>query len=139
MDEYDPNHLLDKIGFGITKDGKVVDLRFVRKNGTAAYVQCEYGNLSVVRMRVEQAAAEAYQLQKAATAGADPETFAPLTTSVVDKMRGMYSREGKPVIMFVLKSGMRQALSVPEDDIPELIAWLEELNEARQKPKPGTH
>jgi hypothetical protein len=132
----DPSQLLDKFGSGISDDGKIVELRFARKNGKVAYVQCEYGLLSSVVLGIEQAAVQAYELQKSNLKGTDPRLVNPVSTQTVDRMQGAYTRDGKPVISFALKSGMRLELAVPEDGIPELIEWLEALEEARRTEKP---
>jgi hypothetical protein len=127
---------LDQFGFAISPDGKIVELKFVRTNGNVISIPCDYGRLSTVVLLIEQAAAKAYDLQKAAVGGIDPRLFDPLTTHDVERLQGAYTRDGKPIITLVLKSGLRINALVLEDDIPELIAWLEVLERSRRTAKP---
>ena len=43
-DPIDRSTFLDKIAFGFAEDGKIVELRLLRKNGKAAYVPCEFSD-----------------------------------------------------------------------------------------------
>jgi hypothetical protein len=54
----DRSPFVKEIGFGFADDGRVVEIRFVRKNGKIVYVPCEYSDLSTVVLRIEQAAGQ---------------------------------------------------------------------------------
>ena len=84
----DRSDFLDKIGFAFAEDGKVVQLRFFRKNDKVAYVSCEYADLSTVVLRIEQAAGRAWELQREALGGADPRLSNRLTVRTVERLQG---------------------------------------------------
>jgi hypothetical protein len=48
----DRSTLLDQIGFGFSEDGRVVELRLIRKNGKTAYVPVEFSDLSNLVLRL---------------------------------------------------------------------------------------
>jgi hypothetical protein len=134
-DQLDRSQFFDKIGFGFANDGRTVELRFVRKNGKTAYVPCEYGDLASLILKIGSAAGQAFELQTQAL-GADPRLINPIRTQAVDRLQGASSIDGKPLITAVLKSGLRLELAIPEDQIPELIEWLETLESSLSTPRP---
>jgi hypothetical protein len=123
----DRSKFLDQIGFGFPEDGKVVEVRLIRKNGKVALVPVEFGDLSNLVLRIQQAAGQAWDLQTQALGGVDPRLVHPITASVVDSLQGAHSTSGEPIMSVVLRTGLRIELKVPLDDIPALIEWLEEL------------
>jgi hypothetical protein len=131
----DRSTFLDQLGFGFAEDGTFVELHLIRKNGKAAYVPVEFGDLANVVLRIEQAAAQAWKLQEQALS-VDPRLVHPITTSLVDSLQGASSTSGEPIITVVLKTGLRIDLGVPWEDIPALIEWLEELTASRLQGKP---
>lgn len=126
---------LNQIGFGFADDGKIVEMRFLRRNGKTAYVPCEYADLSSLCLRIQQAAGQAWELQKQALGGVDPRLMNPIRAHGVERLQGAYSTDQKPLMTVVLKTGLRIELSIPEGDIPELIEWLKELQASLSKPK----
>jgi hypothetical protein len=135
----DRSQFFDQIGFGFADDGRVVELRFKRKNGKVAYVPCNFSDLSALVLHIEKAAGQAWELQTQALGGTDPRLMQPIRVHAADRFQGARSTEGKPLISVVLKTGLRLELSIPEDDIPELILWLEELQASRSKPRRPRH
>ena len=129
----DRSTFLDQIGFGFAEDGRIVELHLIRKNGKTAYVPVEFGDLSNVVLRIQQAAGQAWELQKQALGGVDPRLVHPIMVSVVDSLQGAYSTSGEPIITVALKTGLRINLGVPLEDIPGLVEWLEELTGSRLK------
>jgi hypothetical protein len=123
----DRSAFLDQIGFGFVEDGRIVELHLIRKSGKTAYVPVEFSDLSNVVLRIQEAAGQAWDLQKQALGGVDPRLVHPMTVSVVDSLQGAYSTSGEPIMTVVLKSGLRIDLRVRLEDIPGLIEWLEEL------------
>ena len=107
----------------------------MRKNGTTAYVPCEYGDLASLILQIGSAAGQAFELQTQAL-GADPRLINPIKTQAVERLQGASSIDGKPLITAVLKSGLRLELAIPEDQIPELIEWLQTLESSLSRPKP---
>jgi hypothetical protein len=130
----DRSTFLDQIGFGFAEDGTFVELHLIRKNGKTAYVPIEFGDLANVVLRIEQAAGQAWELQKKALS-VDPRLVHPITVSLVDSLQGAYSTSGEPIITVVLKTGLRIDLGMPWEDIPPLIEWLEELTASRLQGK----
>jgi hypothetical protein len=131
----DRSTFLDQIGFGFAEDGRVVELHLIRKNGKTAYVPVEFGDLSNVVIRIQQAAGQAWELQKQALGGVDPRLMHPITVSVVDSLQGAYSTAGDPIITVVLKTGLRINLELPLEDIPAVVESLEELTASRLQGK----
>jgi hypothetical protein len=131
----DRSKFLDQIGFGFPEDGKVVELRLIRKNGKVALVPVEFGDLSNLVLRIQQAAGQAWDLQTQALGGVDPRLVHPITVSVVDSLQGAYSTTGEPMMTVVLKSGLRIDLGLPLEDIPALIESLEQLTASRLQGK----
>jgi hypothetical protein len=123
----DRGAFLDQIGFGFAEDGRIVELHLIRKSGKTAYVPVEFNDLSNLVLRIQEAAGQAWDLQKQALGGVDPRLVHPITVSVVDSLQGAYSTSGEPIMTVALKSGLRIDLRVPLEDIPALIEWLEEL------------
>lgn len=134
-DPIDRSGFLNQIGFGFADDGKIVEMRFLRRNGKTAYVPCEYADLSSLCLRIQQAAGQAWELQKQALGGVDPRLMNPIRAHGVERLQGAYSTDQKPLMTVVLKTGLRIELSIPEGDIPELIEWLKELQASLSKPK----
>jgi hypothetical protein len=128
---------LDKIGCAFTENGRVVELQFMRKNGSVVHLLCEFADLATLTLRIGQAAGQAWELQRQALGGTDPRLMHPVTTQRVASFQGAYSVDRKPLLTVVLTTGLRLNLSLPEDGIPELIAWLEEFERSRTKPKPS--
>ena len=135
----DRSTLLDQIGFGFSEDGKVVELRLIRKNGKTAYVPVEFSDLSNLVLRLQQAAGQAWELQRQVLGSVDPRLVHPITVSVVDSLQGAYSKSGDPIMTVVLQTGLRIDLGVPLDDIPALIEWLEELQASPSKGEQPQH
>jgi hypothetical protein len=133
----DRSQFLDQIGFGFAEDGQIIELRLMRKNGTVAHILCNYPDLANLALRIEQVAGQAWQLQSQALGGTDPRLAHPVTARKVVRLQGAYSIDRKPLLTVVLSTGLRLDLSLPEDGIPELIAWLEEFEQSRSKPKPS--
>ena len=131
----DRSTFLDQIGYGFAEDGRVVELHLIRKNGKTAYVRVEFGDLSNVVIRIQQAAGQAWELQKQALGGVDPRLMHPITVSVVDSLQGAYSTAGDPIITVVLKTGLRINLELPLEDIPAVVESLEELTASRLQGK----
>ena len=131
----DRSTFLDQIGYGFAEDGRVVELHLIRKNGKTAYVPVEFGDLSNVVLRIQQAAGQAWELQKQALGGVDPRLMHPITASVVDSLQGAYSTAGDPIITVVLKTGLRINLELPLEDIPAVVESLEELTASRLQGK----
>jgi hypothetical protein len=129
----DRSTFLDQIGFGFAEDGRIVELHLIRKNGKTAYVPVEFGDLSNVVLRIQQAVGQAWELQKQALGGVDPRLVHPITVSLVDSLQGAYSTSGEPIMTVVLKTGLRIDLEVQLEDIPALIEWLEELTASHSK------
>jgi hypothetical protein len=129
----DRSTFLDQMGFGFAEEGKIVELHLIRKNGEIAYVPVEFDDLSNVVLRIQQAAGQAWELQKQALGGVDPRLVHPITVSMVDSLQGAYSTSGEPIMTVVLKTGLRIDLQVPLEDFPALVEWLEELTESRLK------
>ena len=129
----DRSTFLDQMGFGFAEEGKIVELHLIRKNGEIAYVPVEFDDLSNVVLRIQQAAGQAWELQKQALGGIDPRLVHPITVSMVDSLQGAYSTSGEPIMTVVLKTGLRIDLQVPLEDFPALVEWLEELTESRLK------
>jgi hypothetical protein len=133
----DRNTFLDQIGFCFAEDGRIVELRLIRKNGQPAYVPVEFGDLSNLVLRIQQAAGQAWELQKQALGGVDPHVVHPITVSVVDSLQGAYSTAGDAILTVVLKTGLRINLGLPLEDIPALVESLEELTASHlQKKQP---
>jgi hypothetical protein len=124
---------LDKIGFAFAENGRVIEIQFMRKNGSVVHLPCEFSTLV---LRIGQAAGQAWELQRQALGGTDPRLMHPVTTQRVASFQGA-SVDRKPLLTVVLATGLRLNLSLPEDGIPELIAWLEEFERSRTKPKPS--
>jgi hypothetical protein len=72
----------------------------------------------------EQAAGQAWELQKQALGGSDPRLAYRVNARSVQRFQGAYSTDGKPLMTVVLTTGLRLDLAVPLDDIPQLIEWL---------------
>jgi len=131
------SQFLDKIGFAFAENGRLVELQFMRKNGNVVHLPCEFADLATLTLRIEQAAGQAWELQRHSLGGTDPRLMHPVTARKVARLQGAYSTDRKPLMTVVLTTGLRLDLFLPEDDIPELIAWLEEFERSRSKPKPS--
>lgn len=131
----DRSQFLQKIGLGFAEDGNVVELRLMRRNGQIAYVPCEYDDLSRLCLQIQYAAQQSWELQKQALGGTDPRTMRPTRAHGVERVQGAISHDQKPLMTVALKTGLRIELAIPEDDIPELIEWLEELQSSLQRRK----
>ena len=103
----DRSTLLDQIGFGFAEDGRVVELRLIRKNGKIDYVPVEFSDLSNLVLRLQQAAGQAWELQRQVLGSVDPRLVHPITVSVVDSLQGAYSKSGDPIMTVVLQTGLR--------------------------------
>jgi hypothetical protein len=128
-----PSDLLRTISYAISADGQTVELRFSRKDGTIAKIQCAYGNLPDVISQIERAAKEAWEIQSSSLGGFNPRDFYPVTAKKVKTIEGGKAKDGTPVVTLVLTTGVRLALTVDRNAISDLIAWLEELQKFRPK------
>jgi hypothetical protein len=128
----DRSTFLNQIDFVFAEDGRIVELHLIRKNGKTAYVPVEFDDLSNVVLRLQQAAGQAWELQKQGL-GVDPRLVHPIMVSLVDSLQGAYSTSGEPIITVALKTGLRINLGVQLEDIPGLVEWLEELTGSRLK------
>jgi hypothetical protein len=131
------SQFLDQIGFAFAEDGRIIEIQLKRKNGSVVYLPCNFPDLATLVLRIEQAAGQAWELQRQALGGTDPRLMHPVTARKVARLQGAYSVDRKPLMTVVLTTGLRLELSLPENDIPELIAWLEEFERSRSKPKPS--
>jgi hypothetical protein len=123
------DQLLDAIGFRIWKDGRFVEMRFRRKDGTVANVYCAFDDLSAVFSRIGQASGKARELQIQSLGGVDPREVYPVNARRVSKIQVATTTEERPLLSIVLENGIQFELSLPEEAIPELLARLEELQQ----------
>jgi hypothetical protein len=131
----DRSQFLDRIGFGFAEDGRVIELQFLRRNGKAAYVPCEFDHLAPMVQKIEEATGIAWNLQKNALKGIDPRTFYPIATRQVTDIQAALA-QGKLILTIVTTTGLRTNLGFDEDTIQKLIDDLEEAKQSLSTKSP---
>src|SRR5215472_9963485 len=88
MPTHDPSRLLQGLSFGFTEDGRLIDLRFQRADGTTAYVQCPFDQMANVVLSLERAVGNAHELQVASLKGTDPRAVYPIRPRKLINIQG---------------------------------------------------
>lgn len=135
--ESEAGTFLKAIEGAFAENGRRVELRFKRKNGTIARIYCNYDDLARVILEIQKIAKIAWEHQRDALGGRDPRIAYPMKPMPVDRYQGAISADGQLVLSAFLRSGLRLDLPVPDDGIQELIDWLEQMRDLPQRPKPS--
>ena len=134
----DRSQFCKSIGFAFTKDGRTVELRFLRNNDKTAHVPCDFDHLATIVQKIEEAMGAAWKLQKQALGGADPQTFYPLSTRKVTNIQATHA-PGQLVLTLVTDTGLRLNLAFGESVIQSLIDNLQRVKQSPPTKKPVRH
>jgi hypothetical protein len=124
------SQFVTNVAAGLSEDGHVAQLQFVRASGVSAYIQFPAAETASLLLSIEKALGEVFSLQRSLLKGQDPRTFFTIGAKRVSAIQGAVSTDGIPVLSIVLEQGVRLDLSLEGISIPELIEWLVGLNEA---------
>jgi len=134
----DPTQFVTAVGASLSPDGKTSVLQFKLANGKTAHVLFPTEGASSIMLNIERALGTLYEKQRKLLKGEDPRAFFAIGAKRVSKIQGAVATTGDPVVSFVLDSGVRLDFALGQAAIPELIAWLEELETvAKAKPSPA--
>jgi hypothetical protein len=132
----DPTQFVTAVAAKLSPDGKTSVLVFKLANGKENYVQFPTGESASLMLNLEQALGTLFEQQRKLLKGADPRELFAVGAKRVSKIQGAVSTTGDPVVSFVLDTGVRLDFALGQTALPELIAWLKEL-EAVAKEKPS--
>jgi hypothetical protein len=131
----DQDQLVRQVGYGISEDGRTVELRCYRANGTITHLWFDYDILANVALGIEGVAGMAFQQQRAALKGVDPRAVYPVATKTVVNLQGGTAADGRAVLSLELSTGSTLALSLEETQIRDLAAWLDaQAGEPQKRP-----
>jgi hypothetical protein len=133
----DQDQLVNQVGYGISEDGRTVELRCYRADGTIAHLWFDYDSLANVALGIEGVAGMALQQQRSALKGVDPRAVYPVATKTVVNLQGSTTVDGRAVLSLELSTGSTLALSLEKTQIRSLAAWLDgQADDTQKEPEP---
>jgi len=125
---------------GLSKDGRLFQVTFIRVDGTEHEIIIPFDNLADFIGLFESTSAEALRLQSAALHGQDRRLFYPIKKRTITSIGGSVTSDGIPILTLVIDNRIQQDIALPPGQIPELIAWLRQLEQdAKNHPKATTN
>jgi len=119
----------------LSENGAIAELKFTRGNGTISHIRFPTEQTSSVMLSIEQSLGELFEKRLKITKGVDPKLIFPVAAKTVTTVQGAVSRQGTPVITFVLSSGLRLDFAVDRELVRELSEWLATLEQAQSQPQ----
>jgi hypothetical protein len=127
-DAQDKAQFCEKMNFAFPKDGRTIEMQFLRRNGKTAYVPCEFDKMAHIVLAIEEAIGKAYKIQQDFLGGNSPSAFYPVPTRKVQRIEAGVSK-GQLVLMFEMSTGLRLNLTIDQQKIQKMIDDLEEVKQ----------
>ena len=135
----DPALFVKTIGGGMSDDGRTFTLQFDLANGMPVNISFPAVAAAAIFMGIQQQIGRLFEHQRTLLKGQDPRTFFPVGALKAEKIQGMFSHDGRPLVSVTLEGGLRLDFPVTREAILDLIAFLMELKEGSRTPPPPPH